>query len=55
MTERSRFNPLVLDPDDYEKLFDEDFLDEAADFKDQDYYENISSGARRKKPALDES
>lgn len=54
MTERRRFNPLVLNPDDYEKLFDEDFLEDADQFSDRDQYEDMSSGARRKKPALDD-
>lgn len=49
MTDRERFNPLVLDPDDYERLFDEDFTEEKLEEKN-DEYEHLSWGARRKRP-----
>jgi hypothetical protein len=52
MNDRRRFNPLVLDPDDYEKLFDDEFGEEEVDDR-KELYEPLSYGARRKKPAID--
>lgn len=46
------YNPLVIDPDDYDGLFDEDYLEDADDLRDE-HYEPVSSGARRKKPSFD--
>lgn len=50
--ELNRRNPLVLDPDDYEKLHDEDFLDEETS-EDRVLYEPMESGSRRRKPLID--
>lgn len=51
-SKRKTFNPLVLDPDDYEKLFDEEFgpiekLDES-----DDEFDYLSYGSRRRKPKI---
>lgn len=55
-TKQSRFNPLVLDPDDYDKLFDEDVLalDEYERLQEKrgEEYEPLAFGARRRKPAI---
>jgi hypothetical protein len=50
--DRDRRNPLILDPDDYEKLGDEDFLDEETS-EDRELYEPMDSGSRRRKPLID--
>jgi hypothetical protein len=43
-------NPLILD-DDYEKLFDDDFLESIEDLEESDpVYDYLSNGSRRKKP-----
>lgn len=49
MSDRKRFNPLVLDPNDYEKLFDNEFVEDDLDERAEEY-ETLSYGARRKKP-----
>lgn len=49
MDDRRRFNPLVLDPDNYDQLFDQDFSEEEEKPKDE-VYEPMSYGARRKRP-----
>lgn len=47
-----RFNPLVLDPENYDQLFDSPFTDDGDEEKPQgtEVYEPLSYGARRKKP-----
>lgn len=53
MNERRRYNPLVIDPDDYDKLFDEDYLDGGEDAENSKEFEHISDGVRRRKPAFE--
>jgi hypothetical protein len=52
MIDRKRRNPLIIDPDDYEKLFDDEFREDDLDDRAEEY-EVLSFGARRKKPAVD--
>ena len=53
-TDRNRrFNPLVLDPDNYDRLFDEDFLTDDDILGNRDEYEPISQGVRRRKPVFE--
>lgn len=52
MKERRRppFNPLVLDPTDFDRLFDEDYVSlEELDEGDSEY-DYLSNGSRRRKP-----
>lgn len=50
---KRRFNPLVIDPEDYGKLFDEAFLGEDDEVDNTDEYEDLSDGCRRKKPSFE--
>lgn len=51
MVDKKRFNPLVLDPEDYDQLFDQPFSDEDDEKPTgNEVYEPLSYGARRKKP-----
>lgn len=44
------FNPLVLDPDDYEKLFDDEFAPIERLEESDEEYDYLSYGSRRRKP-----
>lgn len=44
------FNPLVLDPDDYEKLFDDEFVPIERLEESDGEFDYLSNGGRRRKP-----
>lgn len=48
--DRKPRNPLILD-DDYEKLFDEEFMENVDELEESDpFHDYLSYGSRRKKP-----
>lgn len=52
MRDKTRHNPLILD-DNYEKLFDDDFIDPDHFVDDRDLYDVVSHGGRRRKPLIE--
>jgi hypothetical protein len=55
MSDRRRrpFNPLDLDPEDFDRLYDEDSTVSLEDLEESDSeYDYLSGGARRRKPQI---